>query len=75
MVKAAMVTRQGVPMTRSGFCQWPSAGSHGYCHERQLTCACPCHSEAQAPSRAGFGAPLPTQGVSGTEEEHEKDAA
>lgn len=38
----------GAPMTKSGFCAWPSPGSHTYCNERGLKCDCPCHADPAA---------------------------
>lgn len=35
-------------MTRSGFGQHPSPGSHVYCHEKQLSCDCVCHTDIAA---------------------------
>lgn len=32
-------------MTRSGFCQYPSPGSHVFCHQGKLPCDCPCHAD------------------------------
>lgn len=49
-------------MTQTGFCAFPSQGSHGYCHEELVAsgrqCSCPCHTAEVAPSRAGFGSTL-----------------
>lgn len=32
-------------MTRSGFCQFPSPGSHVFCDSLELVCGCACHSD------------------------------
>lgn len=34
-----------VSMTRSGFCTWPSPGSHGFCRSREFSCTCLCHTD------------------------------
>jgi hypothetical protein len=44
----------------TGFCAFPSPGSHGYCHERFVVtgkkpCICPCHDEDPPPTSEGFG--------------------
>lgn len=36
------------PMTKSGFCQWPSEGSHAYCQRQGLRCDCACHTDPTA---------------------------
>ena len=38
-------------MTTSGFCAWPSPGSHEYCRSRATSCTCACHTEAEAAAR------------------------
>ena len=40
-----------IPMTKSGFCSFPSANSHQYCIN--ATCQCSCHGDRPpAPLRA-----------------------
>jgi len=45
-------------MKMSGFCAFPSPGSHGYCHETRVArgrpCDCLCHTADTPPSSAGF---------------------
>lgn len=52
-------------MLLSGFCAFPSTGSHGYCHERLVAdghpCLCECHDQTPPPSMEGFGTPLDQQ--------------
>lgn len=38
-----MAKPAGQPMTRTGFCQHPSEGSHELCAIREFSCTCPCH--------------------------------
>jgi len=35
-------------MTKSGFCQHPSAGSHEWCRAHKLRCDCVCHTDPSA---------------------------
>jgi hypothetical protein len=44
----------------TGYCAFPSPGSHGFCHEQfvltgRKACLCLCHDEDPAPSSEGFG--------------------
>lgn len=43
-----MATKMENPMARSGFCQWPSEGSHGHCRSSELRCACGCHQDPES---------------------------
>lgn len=47
-------------MTTSGYCAYPSAGSHQRCAGLGLACTCPCHAgvampEPQQPANAAAG--------------------
>lgn len=42
-----MSVAAGDRMTQSGFCAWPSPGSHKFCRQRQLSCDCPCHIDPE----------------------------
>jgi hypothetical protein len=35
-------------MTKSGFCQFPSDGSHKWCRAKNLKCDCGCHTDPEA---------------------------
>lgn len=39
--------KNAIPMTKTGFCQYPSTeeefNSHEYCQLREFTCDCECH--------------------------------
>lgn len=37
-----------VRMTKSGFCQYPSPGSHQYCQAERPNCDCGCHTDPGA---------------------------
>jgi len=46
----------GEVMTMSGFCAFPSPGSHGFCHSREgRNCSCACHTASTPPTSEGFG--------------------
>lgn len=43
--------RDVIPMTRSGWCAFPSTGSHELCGSTQSACTCSCHTGPR-PKRA-----------------------
>ena len=46
--------KMGKPMTKSGFCQYESPGSHAMCKNPRGRCGCECHLEQKAFSGRGI---------------------